>query len=173
MRNDYDYIIIDSGADTPWIYNAFAEIADEGIVVTFQQSTAIRAAEVTAGKLSSLGLENVKLVVNAYRTRGAKNKILPDVFESVTRTGIPLLGVIPYTPKIIEYQEKGILPLSQRKYFILPFEAAFGNIGKRIAGEKVALFAGVNILAKRKKYVFENNLTKEQGDVDSDTKDNP
>lgn len=154
LKNKYDYIIIDSGADTPWIYDTFAGLADEGIVVTFQQATAIRAAEVTAGKLSSLGLENIKLVVNSYRASGVKHKILPDVFESVTRSGIPLLGVIPYTPKIIEYQEKGILPLTQKRFFVLPFEAAFGNIGKRISGEKVSLFDGVGYFTQRKKYVL-------------------
>ncbi len=153
LKDDYDFIIVDSGADTPGIYDAFAEFADEGIIVTFQQSTAIRAAEVTAGKLCALGLESIRLVVNSYRAKGTKKKILPDVFESVTRAGIPLLGVIPYDTKIIEFQEKGILPFSQRKFFINPFEAAFGNIAKRILGDKIPLFENVGKFALGRKYV--------------------
>ncbi len=155
LKRSYDYIVIDSGADIPGIYDAFAGISDEGIIVTFQQSTAIRAAEVTAGKLSSLGLDSTRLVINSYRAKGVRMRVLPDVFESVTRSGIPLLGVIPYDAKIIEYQEKGILPLSKKKFFISPFEAAFGNISKRISGEKIPLFNRVHPFSLRKNYVKE------------------
>lgn len=158
LRSNYDYIIVDSGADTPGVYDAFAGISDEGIIVTFQQSTAIRAAEVTAGKLSSLGLDSVRLVVNSYRSKGVRMKFLPDVFESVTRSGIPLLGVIPYDDKIIEYQEKGILPLTRNTLFISPFEAAFGNIAKRIMGEKIPLFDGINLFTFRKRYIPETKI---------------
>lgn len=169
LKAEYDYIIIDSGADTPGIYDALAGVSDEGIVVTFQQSTAIRAAEVTAGKLGSLGLENVRLVVNSYRQKGAKLKILPDVFESVTRSGIPLLGVIPYTAKIIERQEKGVLPLSKPTTFILPYEAAFGNIAKRITGEKIPLFKNVSHFSLRKRYVSNEILTGKTETPESNT----
>ncbi len=158
LKGLYDYIIIDAGADTPGIYNAFAQFADEGIIVTFQQTTAIRAAEVTAGKLSALGLESIRLVINSYRANGVKRKILPDVFESVTRAGIPLLGAIPYDPKIIELQEKGILPLTQNNFFLYPFEAAIANIAKRIMGEKIPLFKNVKMFTPRKKYInFKND----------------
>ena len=156
LKDKYDYIVIDSGADTPGIYDAFAGFADEGIIVTFQQSTAIRAAEVTAGKISSLGLDSIRLVVNSYRAKGAKHKILPDVFESVSRAGIPLLGVIPYDPKIIEYQEKGILPLTKKGIFIRPFEASFGNIAKRIMGQRIPLFEGVGFFSLRKNFVSQS-----------------
>ncbi len=153
LKDKYDYIIIDAGADTPGIYNAFAEFADEGIIVTFQQSTSIRAAEVTAGKLSALGLESIRLVINSYRSKGVRKKILPDVFESVTRAGIPLLGVIPYDQRIIELQEKGILPFSEKRLFIHPFEAALGNIAKRLIGEKIPLFDNLGMFCLRKKYI--------------------
>ncbi|MBE6647985.1 MAG: septum site-determining protein MinD [Ruminococcaceae bacterium] len=153
LKDNYDFIIVDSGADTPGIYDAFAEFADEGIIVTFQQATAIRAAEVTAGKLSALGLESIRLVVNSYRNKGVRKKILPDVFESVTRAGIPLLGVIPYDPRIIEFQEKGILPFTQKKFFINSFEAAFGNIAMRVLGDKIPLFKNVGNFTLRRKYV--------------------
>ena len=156
LKGQYDYIVIDAGADTPGIYDAFAQFADEGIVVTFQQATSIRAAEVTAGKLGALGLESTRLVINSYRSKGVKKKILPDVFDSVSRAGIPLLGVVPYDPRIIELQEKGILPFSVDKTFIYPFEAAFGNIGKRIIGEKIPLFENVKPFTLRKKYVKHN-----------------
>jgi len=162
LKDSYDYIIIDAGADTPGIYDAFAEFADEGIIVTFQQSTSIRAAEVTAGKLSALGLESIRLVINSYRSKGVRKKILPDVFESVTRTGIPLLGVIPYDTRIIELQEKGALPFSQNKLFIYPFEASLGNIAKRIIGEKVPLFHNVGMFCLRKKYINTKNIANEE-----------
>lgn len=160
LKSGYDYIIIDSGADTPGIYDSFAGIADEGIIVTFQQSTSIRAAEVTAGKLSSLGLDSVRLIINSYRSNGVRAKILPDAFESVTRSGIPLLGIVPYSPKIIENQEKGILPLSKEKIFIQPFEAAFGNIAKRIMGNRIPLFNGIWFFPKRKNFIT-NSISEE------------
>ncbi len=160
LKESYDFIVIDSGADTPGIYDSFAGIADEGIIVTFQQATAIRAAEVTADKLSDLGIESVRLVLNSYRFFGKKKKFLPNVFESVTRTGIPLLGVIPYDPIIIEHQEKGILPFSQKNIFLKPHEAAFGNIALRILGNKVSLFKNVGAFSLRKNYIKETPIEK-------------
>ena len=168
VKDEYDFVIIDSGADTPGIYDAFACYSDEGVVVTFQQSTAIRAAEVTAGKLADKGIDSVRLVINSFRQSGVKKKELPGVFESVTRTGVPLLGVIPYDNKIITYQEKGVLPFSRIKTFLEKYEAAYGNIALRLLGKKIPLFDNMGLFTLRKKYT--QDTTEEQVYTRQDSK---
>ncbi len=172
IKDKYDFIIIDSGADTPGIYDAFASYSDEGVVVTFQQATAIRAAEVTAGKLADKGIDSIRLIINSFRQSGVRKKELPGVFESVTKTGIPLLGVIPYDNKIITHQEKGILPFSQIKTFLEKYEAAYGNIALRLLGKKIPLFDNMSLFSLRKKYT--SDTTEEQVYVkqDSDNEQN-
>ena len=60
----------------------------------------------------------------------------------ITKSGIPLLGVIPQDKRIPLEQEKGSLPFSKTTGFARPYEIAFANIANRIMGKKVPLPRG-------------------------------
>lgn len=156
LRTKYDYCLIDSSADRSAVYMSFAAAADDAIVVSHHQSTAVRAAEKTGSILAGLGFKNLRLVINGYRDKYAKKGLLPSIFYIINRSAIRLLGVVPFDDCLPADQEKGYLALSCSKNKRLrKYEAAFFNIAKRICGERVLLFRNV-YRTKKKNYYMRN-----------------
>ncbi len=152
LKAQFDFIVVDSSAEDSDTYRAFARAADDALVVSLHQSTAIRAAEKTAAMLSSLGFANIRMVVNCYRAAAAKKGLLPSMLDIIGRAKIQLIGVIPFDESVATRQEAGVLPyLEQRK--LLPYEAACMNIAKRYADERVPLFKDVYKPKKLKRYL--------------------
>ncbi len=153
LREDFDYIIIDSCAEMTDYYLNFARQADEAIIVTLHQSTAVRAAEKAASQLSALGIRKLSLVVNGYRAEFAEKGKLPDVYDIINRSSVPLLGIVPYNEKLQTAQEAAELAFfgNARKRATV-WEAAFYNIASRINGARINLFDGLEKTKKRYKY---------------------
>ncbi|MBO5870704.1 MAG: AAA family ATPase [Clostridia bacterium] len=153
VRDDFDYIIIDSCAEMTDYYLAFVSAADEAIIVTLHQSTSVRAAEKTAIRLSSMGVKKLSLVVNGYRSAYAQNGRLPGIADIINRSTVRLLGVVPYSEKLQASQEAAELAFmgKLRKKASL-WEAAFYNIASRITGERIPLFYGVESPKRRASY---------------------
>ncbi len=155
LRDKYDWILVDSSAEDSALYRAFASVADDALVVSFHQTTAVRSAERTAMTLSELGFKNVRLVVNNYRKDAAERGVLPDILEMIGRSRIRLIGVIPHDGEIPLRQEHGILAFESDTRKPLPYEAAFVNTAKRLCGKSVPLFADVYRPKKTAKYFLD------------------
>jgi septum site-determining protein MinD len=154
LRKEFDYCIVDSSAEMSGYYRRFAMQADEAVVVSLHQSTAIRAAEKTAANLASLGHNRVRLVVNCYRAACAEDGRLPTVLEMIRRSSIPLLGVVPISDELPARQEKGtVLFGGKEREKLLSYEAAFLNVALRLCECTVPLLQGVD-RPKRKKKCF-------------------
>ncbi|PKM63131.1 MAG: hypothetical protein CVU97_01890 [Firmicutes bacterium HGW-Firmicutes-21] len=154
LRKRYDYCLIDSSADASPYYMSFATAADDAIVISLHQSTAIRAAEKTAVKLVGLGFKNLRLIINGYRKEYAEKGRLPSILEIINRSSISLIGVVPYEESLPADQEAGHLTFSggyKRRF--KKYEAAFFNIARRICGERVKLFDDVYKPKKKKYYI--------------------
>ncbi|MBQ3229807.1 MAG: AAA family ATPase [Clostridia bacterium] len=153
LREEFDYIIIDSCAEMTEYYMAFASMADEAVIVTLHQSTSVRAAEKTAIRLSAMGLKRLHLVVNGYRKGFAESGALPDIVDIINRSSVKLLGVVPYCERLQASQEAAELAFSgdlRKKAF--EWEAAFHNIARRIGGARVKLFENVESTKRRGAY---------------------
>jgi len=157
MRAFYDYIIIDSSAEESPFYRAFAIAADDAIVVSFHQSTAIRAAEKTAARLAELGHTNIRLVVNCFHRDKAADESLPDLLEMIHRSKIRLLGVIPYDKTLLSHQESGQIAFTDHRWGkkLEIFEAAYINLAKRLCGIRTPLLINVYKPKRLKKYLPE------------------
>jgi septum site-determining protein MinD len=154
LRQRYDYCLIDSSADPSPYYLSFATAADDAIVVSIHQSTAVRAAEKTAIRLARLGFKNLRLVVNGYRREYADKNLLPSILDIINRSSVGLIGVVPYDEGLPADQEAGFLTFSGRySERFRRYEAAFFNIARRICGERVPLFADVYKPKKKKYYL--------------------
>ncbi len=153
LRDEFDFIIIDSCAEMTEYYMSFASQADEAIIVTLHQSTSVRAAEKTAMRLSAMGIEKLSLVVNGYRANYAEKGKLPDIADIINRSSVKLLGVVPYSEKLQAAQEAAELSfMSNLKRKATPWENSFYNIARRLCGDRVKLFDGAEQLKKRKAY---------------------
>lgn len=152
IKSQFDYVIVDSSAEDSGYYRAFARGAEDAVVVSLHQSTAIRAAEKTAAMLSELGFANIRMVVNGYKADAARRGLLPEMYDIISNAKIRLLGAVPYDDNVAVMQEAGALPFTH-KGRLYPYEAAFMNIAARLDGKSVPLFKGVYRPKKLKKYI--------------------
>ena len=164
MREEYDFIIVDSCAEMTDYYMAFARQADEAVIVTLHQSTSVRAAEKTAARLSAMGIKKLSLVVNGYRAVFAEKGKLPHIIDIINRSSVRLLGVVPYGEKLQASQEAAELAfMGSLKKKATKCENAFYNIALRLCGKRINLFAGAEKLKKRNSYqgiITENFIKK-------------
>ena len=144
LKEQYDYVLIDSSAERTPVYDAFAAVSDMAIIVSLPHSTSIRAAENTAIELARFGFTDIRLIINAYHEKETKKKKLPEISSVVGRSGIKLLGVVPFDINLLIDQNNGVTALyGKRKRRLNPYEAAYTNIVYRLIGSRRELLKDV------------------------------
>ena len=103
----YNFVIIDcpAGIDVGFI-NAISP-AQEALVVTTPEITAIRDADRVAGLLEANGVYDVKLLVNRVRPEMIQRNDMMSVRDVQEMLGIPLLGGIPEDSHVIVSTNRG------------------------------------------------------------------
>lgn len=146
-----DFVIVDTGAGVNAAANAAFTVSDTVLVVAGHSPVSVRAAESTAQRIEDTAKTEVKLLINSFDTENIMRKKKASrsgMFEIIDRSGIPLIGVIPYDYELQLTGEK-----SDREYTDETF-AAFENIAARLSGENVPLFSGMKKIRKKKKILF-------------------
>jgi len=130
----YNFIIIDcpAGIDVGFI-NAISP-AQEALIVTTPEITAIRDADRVAGLLEANGIYNTKLLVNRVRTDMIQKNDMMSVRDVQEMLGIPLLGAIPEDTHVIISTNRGE-PLVLKKKLTLS-GIAFENAARRLIGKQ-------------------------------------
>ena len=130
----YQYIMIDcpAGIDVGFI-NAIIT-ADEAIVVTTPEITAIRDADRVTGLLEANNIFNVKLLLNRVRLEIIQRNDIMSVDDVQEILGIPLLGAVPEDSNVIVATNRGE-PLVLRKKITLS-GIAFENAARRLIGRQ-------------------------------------
>ena len=149
-KSDFDFIFIDcpAGIDLGFI-NAISN-AEEAIVVTTPEITAIRDADRVAGLLEANGILDVRLLVNRVRADMIKNNDMMSVKDVQEMLGVPLLGAIPEDTEVIVSTNRGE-PLVLKKKLTLA-GIAYENAARRIVGKQDFLID----LDQPKKGIFQN-----------------
>ena len=130
----YQFILIDcpAGIDVGFI-NAISP-AQEAVIVTTPEITAIRDADRVAGLLEANGIYNVKLLVNRVRPDMIQRNDMMSVKDVQEMLGIPLLGAIPEDTHVIISTNRGE-PLVLKKKLTLS-GIAFENAARRLIGKQ-------------------------------------
>lgn len=130
----FQFILIDcpAGIDVGFI-NAIAP-AQEAVIVTTPEITAIRDADRVAGLLEANGIYNVKLIVNRVRPDMIQKNDMMSVRDVQEMLGIPLLGAIPEDTNVIISTNRGE-PLVLNKKLTLS-GIAFENAARRLIGKQ-------------------------------------
>jgi septum site-determining protein MinD len=130
----YHFILIDcpAGIDVGFI-NAIAP-AEEALIVTTPEITAIRDADRVAGLLEANGIYNTKLLVNRVRPEMIQNNNMMSVRDVQEILGIPLLGVIPEDTHVIVSTNRGEPLVLQKKLTLSGI--AFENAARRLIGKQ-------------------------------------
>ena len=130
----YHFLLIDcpAGIDVGFI-NAISS-AEEALIVTTPEITAIRDADRVAGLLEANGIYNTKLIVNRVRPDMIQRNDMMSVRDVQEMLGIPLLGAIPEDNHVIISTNRGE-PLVLKKKLTLS-GIAFENAARRLIGKQ-------------------------------------
>lgn len=104
---DRDFILIDcpAGIDAGFI-TAIAP-ANEAVVVTTPDITALRDADRVIGLLECDGIKDIKMIVNRVRTDLIKDEDMMSVLDVQEMLGLELLGVVPEDAEVIRSTNRG------------------------------------------------------------------
>jgi len=133
-ESGYHFILIDcpAGIDVGFIHAIGP--AQEAILVTTPEITAIRDADRVAGLLEAKGIFQVKLLVNRVRADMVQTNDMMSVRDVQEMLGIPLLGAIPEDTQVIISTNRGE-PLVLKKKLSLS-GIAFENAARRLIGKQ-------------------------------------
>lgn len=136
LKEEFDYIIIDSPAGIEQGFKNSIAGADEAYIVTTPEISAVRDADRVIGLLEAKGIANPKVIVNRIRLDMVKRGNMMNVEDIIDILAVDLLGVIPDDEAIVISTNKGEPVVAEEN----PMSAkAFRNICRRIIGEEVEL----------------------------------
>lgn len=153
LKQDFDYIIIDCPAGIEQGYKNAVSGADQAIVVTTPEVSAVRDADRIIGLLEKEDIEPPRLIINRIRNHLMKNGDMLDVDEIVSHLSIDLLGIVIDDDEVIKASNNGepIVMNPDNRASI-----AYRNIARRILGEAVPLQSldepEKGVIAKIKKF---------------------
>jgi len=134
LRNDFDYILIDSPAGIESGFRNAAAGADEALVVTTPDVSAVRDADRIIGLLESMKKSPIRLIVNRIRPHMVKHGDMLGVSDVLDILAITLIGMVPDDESVFTSTSKGEpLTLSSKTMAAV----AFRNIAARLTGEDI------------------------------------
>lgn len=134
LKNENDYVLIDSPAGIERGFQNAIAGADEVIVVTTPEVSAVRDADRIIGLIESNVHGPGRLVINRIDPGMVKRGDMLDTFDIIEFLAIELLGVVPDESAIIVSSNKGVPVAFEQQ---CQAGQAFRNIARRIAGEEV------------------------------------
>lgn len=136
LKEEFDYIIVDSPAGIEQGFQNSIAGADEAYIVTTPEISAVRDADRVIGLLEAKGLDNPKLIINRIRQDMVDRGDMMNVEDIVDILAVDLIGVIPDDEAVVISTNKGEPVITEEE----PLSAkAFKNICNRIVGEEVEL----------------------------------
>lgn len=134
LRNDFDYILIDSPAGIEQGFENAVVGADRAVIIVNPEVTSVRDADRVIGKLESKGIEDHQLIINRINAEMVRMGDMLGVQDILDSLAIKLIGIVP--------DDRNITISTNRGEPIVLNENAmagqsFKNIAKRIIGEEV------------------------------------
>ncbi len=136
LREEFDYILIDSPAGIEQGFKNAIVGAQEAVIVTTPEVSAVRDADRIIGMLEAGGLKDPRVIINRIRQDMVRRGDMMDIDDMIEILAIDLLGIVPDDEDIIVSTNKGepiVLNSKSRT------GEAFRNIARRIEGEDLPL----------------------------------
>ncbi|MEQ8174149.1 MAG: septum site-determining protein MinD [Syntrophomonadaceae bacterium] len=134
LRPEFDYIIIDCPAGIEQGFRNAIAAADQAIVVTNPEVSAVRDADRIIGMLESAQFKDIRLVVNRLRPDMVRSGDMLSIEDLLEHLCIDLLGVVPEDKLVVPSTNKGEpIVLNEKSSAAV----AFSNIARRLIGEEV------------------------------------
>lgn len=136
----YDRIVIDTPGAFDDVLLCAAAVADEAIVVSTAQQTALRSAQVTGFELAKQGLAKRSLLINCYPKAKPDLQSTAELIQYIDETALQLLGIVPFEKKLGILQNRGLL-VTDDIYRKTHFRRAMERVTARLEGEHVPIGA--------------------------------
>jgi septum site-determining protein MinD len=136
LKKDFDFVFVDSPAGIEQGFRNAVAGADEVIIVTNPELSAIRDADRVVGLLDAYGKKAPKLAINRIRPDMVRRGEMIQVEEIIEALEVELLGIIPDDQAVIISTNKGEAVIREEGS---KAAKAYDNIVRRIIGEDVPL----------------------------------
>jgi septum site-determining protein MinD len=151
LKQEFDYIIVDSPAGIEQGFKNAIAGADEALVVTTPEVAAVRDADRIIGMLEAEGLTDPQLVINRIRMDMVKRGDMMEIQDMREILAVAVLGIVPEDERIVVSTNTG-------KPIVLHDNTkagqSFWNIARRLEGEDVPYISLDDGLLERIKKVI-------------------
>ena len=139
VKDDFDYILIDSPAGTGSGFETAAAAADTALVVINAEPISIRGCQNIRKKLESRQMEDVRLVINRFdKERFYEMGLYEDLDEVIDEASLRLIALIPEDIRVTALCQRGELLNNWSQSSVI-----FTTVTKRIEGLDVPVIAKV------------------------------
>ncbi len=148
LRPDFDFVLVDSPAGIEQGFQNAVAGADEVLIVTTPEVSAVRDADRIIGLVEAGEKGPARLIINRIKPDMVRRGDMLDVSDVLEILRIDLVGVVPEDEHIIVSANKGS-PVAHDQG--VPAAQAFRNIAKRLLGQDVPfliLSSSTNLLAR-------------------------
>ena len=135
IRPEFDFILIDSPAGIEQGFRNAIAPADEAIVVTTPEVSAVRDADRIIGLIEAEEQGPARLIINRIKPDMVRRGEMLDVADVVDLLAIDLVGIVPEDQSILVAANRG-QPLAFSSDSSVAGQA-FHNIARRLLGEDV------------------------------------
>lgn len=132
----YDFVLVDSPAGIERGFQNATAGAEEAIIVTTPDVSAIRDADRIIGLLQNARIEPISLVLNRFSPELVKSGNMVDQSDVLDILNIDLLGIVPEDEGVIASTNRGI-PLVHSTNS--PAAQAYMRIARRLSGQTVPI----------------------------------
>ncbi|WP_027366186.1 septum site-determining protein MinD [Desulfotruncus alcoholivorax] len=136
MRDEYDYIIVDCPAGIEQGFRNAIAGANQAIVVTTPEVSAVRDADRIIGLLEKEDLREPKLIINRMRYHMVKHGDMMSIDDIIEILAVDLLGVVPEDELVVISTNRGEMVVINNNS---KSGQAYRNIVRRIKGENVPM----------------------------------
>lgn len=133
LKESFDYVILDCPAGIEQGFRMSTTAANEAIIITTPEVSAIRDADRVIGLVQEIGIEKPLLIINRLSAEMIERGDMMGPQDILDILAIDLIGIIPEDREIIVATNKG-LPLTLTKNS--PSGEAYKRIARRINGER-------------------------------------
>jgi len=134
LRPNFDYILVDSPAGIERGFQNAVAPADEILIVTTPEVSAVRDADRIIGLIEAEEKDTPQLIINRFKPDMVRRGDMLGTSDVIEVLAIELVGIVPEDEAIIVATNKGVPAALDDKALA---GQAFRNIARRIMGEEV------------------------------------
>jgi len=134
MRNDFDFVLIDSPAGIEQGFRNAIAPADKVLIITTPEVAAVRDADRIIGLIEAEEKGPASLIINRIKPEMVRYGDMLNTADVLEILAIDLVGIVPDDKAIIVSTNRGVPIVLDDK---APAGVAFHNIARRLLGEEV------------------------------------